>query len=61
MRIKMTEQEFDEIEAALEWSRRNGGDGFGGFYEDLLEFHYRRRTLPASRVQQEPIEDGRDR
>lgn len=59
MRVKMTEQEFDEIKASLNWSRLNGGTGFGGFYEDLLDFHYARRTLPASRVPREP-EDDRD-
>lgn len=55
MRIKMTEREFDEIKEGLNWSRAHGGDGFGGFYEDLLDFHYERRTLPASRVKQEPL------
>lgn len=57
MRIKMTEREFDEIIEAIEWSKRNGGNGFGGYYEELLDFHYRRRTLPSSRVSQDDGEE----
>ena len=57
MRIKMTEREFDEIIEAKRWSVKNGGNGFGGFYDDLLDFHYARRTLPASRLPAEPQED----
>lgn len=61
MRQKLSEKEFDEIIESLHWSRRNGGDGFGGYYEDLLDFHLRRRTLPASRVPQGPQDDEQPR
>ena len=56
-RKKMSEKEFDEIIEALHWSRASGGTGFGGFYEDLLDFHLARRTLPASRVPKDRIGD----
>jgi hypothetical protein len=61
MRHKLSEAEFDEIIESLHWSRRNGGDGFGGFYEDLLDFHLKRRTLPSSRVPAQPEEEEQPR
>lgn len=62
MRIKLTEAEFDEIMEARLWSKKNGGDGFGGFYDDLLEFHYQRRSLPPTRLPKEdPVDEDRPR
>lgn len=58
MRIKMTDREFEEILEAKAWCERKGGNGFGGFYDDLLEFHHRRRTLPDSAYQGGPEEEG---
>ncbi len=43
----MKENELAEIIAARDWCVANGGTGFGGFYDELLDFHRWRRTLPG--------------
>lgn len=53
----MTEKEFDEMIESKRWCQKHGSTGFGGFYDDLLDFHYARRTLPPTRLPKEPDGD----
>lgn len=57
-RVKMTEREYQEIIEARAWCQKKGGSGFGNFYDDLLEFHHGRGTLPELRLPPVPGRDG---
>ena len=53
MRVRLSEKEFDELLEARDFCAQNGWSGFGGFYDDLLDFHAYRRTIPRSRMEPE--------
>jgi len=49
-RVRLTQKQYDELLESRDWAARNGMDGMAQWYNDTLNDHLRRRTLPVGVV-----------
>lgn len=58
-RLKLTVKEYRELIECRDWCAVNGMPGFREYYDELLEFHARRRALPAEAFQNNNSDEER--
>lgn len=45
-RVRLTQEQYQELATSREWCQRNGLAGFQRFYDEELAFQAKRRALP---------------